>query len=253
MGIEVYNTHRPDETSRPSNVTWVELDANKIINELKYDLADPQFDINTKNFKFYCMRSFIDNVEINNCPTCITDEEEIKNEKEQERRKNEVEKLIRKNKLKQENIDMERLELEREENIKRQKLWEEDEEKRKSILKEENIKRQKQWEEDEEKRKIILNGTESKLKWVEKEIKKIDKLFRERKFSLNKIWEQQRENTIKKNIAELQKLKEDEQILESSKKEMTIQKEKLLVDIKQLKATIQINKFPLIKPSLIYI
>ena len=40
-----------------------------------------------------------------------------KNEKEQERRKNEVEKLIRKNKLKQENIDMERLELEREENI----------------------------------------------------------------------------------------------------------------------------------------
>ena len=58
---------------------------------------------------------------------------------------------------------------------------------------------------------------------------------------------------LKKNIAELQKLKEDEQILESSKKEMTIQKEKLLVDIKQLKATIQINKFPLIKPSLIYI
>jgi hypothetical protein len=34
---------------------------------------------------------------------------------------------------------------------------------------------------------------------------------------------------------------------------MTIQKEKLLADIKQLKNTIEANKFPLIKPSLLYI
>ena len=260
LGIEVYNTHRTDETSRPSNVTWVELDANKIINELKYDLADPQFDINTKNFKFYCMRSFINSSEINKCNICVEDEKRI--QEEQETRRKEVEKIEkikeitetnRRNKIIYDNVERERQELEIEENIKRQKQREEDEEKRKSILKEENIKRQKQWEEDEEKRKSILNGTESKLKCVEKEINKIDTHFHKRKFILNKIWEQQREHTINGNIAELQKLKEDEQILETRKKEMTIQKEKLLADIKQLKNTIEINKFPLIKPSLLYI
>ena len=283
MGIEVYNTHRTDETSRPSNVTWVELDANKIINELKYDLADPQFDINTKNFKFYCMRSFINSSEINKCNICVEDEKRI--QEEQETRRKEVEKIEkikeitetnRRNKIIYDNVERERQELEIEENIKRQKQREEDEEKRKSILKEENIKRQKQreedeekrksilkeenikrqthWEEGEEKRKSILSGTESKLKQATKELEYIQEKIRIHKVAIYNIW--LKINDIKRNRVEsdeLQKLKDHEQDLNNFKIKNKKKEEKLLVDIKQLKTTIEINKFPLIKPSLLYI
>ena len=244
LGIEVLNTHETAEINRPSNIKWAEILSKDIIEKLT-NINDIN-DINESSYiDFNCQREFTNTDESKKCNACIEDEKRIK--EEQETRRKEIEKIKKikeireireishQNKIIHDNIEKERQELER---IKRE---------------EENIKRQKQWEEDEEKRKIILNGTESKLKWVEKEIKKIDKLFRERKFSLNKIWEQQREHTIKGNIAELQKLKKDEQESESHKKEMTIQKEKLLADIKQLKATIEINKFPLIKPSLLYI
>ena len=246
LGIEVLNTHETSEINRPSNIKWVEIHSKDIIEKLT--------NINDSNYiYFYCQREFTNTDESIKCNACIEDEKRI--QEEQETRRKEVEKIQkfteinRQIKITHDNIERERRELE----IKRQKQWDEDEEKRKNILKEENIKRQKQWEEDEEKRKSILNGTESKLKCVEKEINKIDTHFHKRKFILNKIWEQQREHTINGNIAELQKLKEDEQILETRKKEMTIQKEKLLADIKQLKNTIEINKFPLIKPSLLYI
>ena len=261
LGIEVYNTHRTDETSRPSNVTWVELDANKIINELKYDLADPQFDINTKNFKFYCMRSFINSSEINKCNICVEDEKRI--QEEQETRRKEVEKIEkikeitetnRRNKIIYDNVERERQELEIEENIKRQKQREEDEEKRKSILKEENIKRQTHWEEGEEKRKSILSGTESKLKQATKELEYIQEKIRIHKVAIYNIW--LKINDIKRNRVEsdeLQKLKDHEQDLNNFKIKNKKKEEKLLVDIKQLKTTIEINKFPLIKPSLLYI
>ena len=246
LGIEVLNTHETSEINRPSNIKWVEIHSKDIIEKLT--------NINDSNYiYFYCQREFTNTDESIKCNACIEDEKRI--QEEQETRRKEVEKIQkfteinRQIKITHDNIERERRELE----IKRQKQWDEDEEKRKNILKEENIKRQKQWEEDEEKRKSILNGTESKLKCVEKEINKIDTHFHKRKFILNKIWEQKREHTINGNIAELQKLKEDEQILETRKKEMTIQKEKLLADIKQLKNTIEINKFPLIKPSLLYI
>jgi len=271
LGIEVLNTHETSEINRPSNIKWVEIHSKDIIEKLT--------NINDSNYiYFYCQREFTNTDESIKCNACIEAERII--QEEQETRRKEVEKIQkiqkfteinRQIKITRDNIERERQESEikrqkqreedeekrknilKEENIKRQKQREEDEEKRKNILKEENIKRQKQWEEDEEKRKSILNGTESKLKCVEKEINKIDIYFHKRRFILNKIWEQQREHTIKENIAELQKLKEDEQILETRKKEMTIQKEKLLADIKQLKNTIEANKFPLIKPSLLYI
>ena len=42
LGIEVYNTHKTHETSRPSDVLWAELDVKDIIDELKTLLTEDE-------------------------------------------------------------------------------------------------------------------------------------------------------------------------------------------------------------------
>ena len=82
LGIEVYNTHKTHETSRPSDVLWAELDVKDIIDELRSAISESNFDTDSDIFEFYCIRSFIDNSEINKCSICIDEEAKIKNEEE---------------------------------------------------------------------------------------------------------------------------------------------------------------------------
>ena len=82
----------------------------------------------------------------------------------------------------------------------------------------------------------------------------IQEKIRIHKVAIYNIW--LKINDIKRNRVEsdeLQKLKDHEQDLNNFKIKNKKKEEKLLVDIKQLKTTIEINKFPLIKPSLLYI
>lgn len=285
LGIEVLNTHETSEINRPSNIKWVEIPSKDIIEKLT-NIND----INESSYiDFNCQREFTNTDESKKCNACIEDEKRIK--EEQETRRKEIEKIKKikeiteinlQNKIIHDNIERKRQELERikreeeninikikeneeskrleierekieEENIKRQKKWEEDEEKRKSILKEENIKRQTHWEEGEEKRKNTLKEEESKLKQSTKELEHIQEKIRIHKVAIYNIW--LKINDIKRNNVEsdeLQKLKDDEKSLNNFKIKNKKKEEKLLADIKQLKATIQINKLPIIKPSLLY-
>jgi hypothetical protein len=289
LGIEVLNTHETAEINRPSNIKWVEIHSKDIIDKL-ININDIN-DINESSYiDFNCQREFTNTDESKKCNACIEDEKRI--QEEQETRRKEIERIKKikeireislQNKIIHDNIEKERQKLEREkreedninrkikeneeskileierekieeENIKRQKQWEEDEEKRKIILKEENIKRQKKWEEDEEKRKLIVKTTELKLKQYEQKLENIICHINVHKDAIYNIWKKINDNKKNKlETYELQKLKDDEQCLINFKIKNKQKQEKLLADIKQLKNTIEINKFPLIKPSLLYI
>ena len=264
LGIEVLNTHETAEINRPSNITWAEILSKDIIEKLT-NIND----INESSYiDFNCQREFTNTDESKKCNACIEDEKRI--QEEQETRRKEIEKIKKikeiteinlQNKIIHDNIERERQELERikreEENINR-KIKENEERKRLEIerekIEEENIKRQKKWEEDEEIRKSILKEEESNLKQATKELEYIQEKIRIHKVAIYNIW--LKINDIKRNNVEsdeLQKLKDDEKSLNNFKIKNKKKEEKLLVDIKQLKATIQINKLPIIKPSLLYV
>ena len=271
LGIEVYNTHRTDETSRPSNVPWVELDANKIINDLENDLAIPDvdFDINTKNFKFYCMRSFINSSEINKCNICIEEEIKIKNQEEQERRQKEVEerryqyritqeleRKEREEEMRQYRIrqELERKEIEekqelvrkeREEEMRQYRIRQELERKereekqeleRKEIEEKQELERKEIEEKQEQERKKIEEERQQykkKQKKAERELKKISRFLKIHNTAVNNIWKEKNENHG--NETKLKEIKESEQILINLKLTHRMKEQKLVNEINHFK------------------
>ena len=220
LGIEVYNTHRTDETSRPSNVPWVELDANKIINDLENDLAIPDvdFDINTKNFKFYCMRSFINSSEINKCNICIEEEIKIKNQEEQERRQKEVEERRYQYRIRQE--------LERKER---------EEEMRQYRIRQELERKEREEKQELERKEIEEEMRQYKIKQekAERELKKISCFLKIHNTAVNNIWKEKNENHG--NETKLKEIKESEQILINLKLTHRMKEQKLVNEINHFK------------------
>jgi hypothetical protein len=257
LGIEVYNTHKTHETSRPSDVLWAEIDVKDIIDKLRSAISESNFDTDSKIFEFYCIRSFIDNSEINKCSICIDEEAKIKNEEEQILRQKEVEEKKRQYKIRQDKDTNDRNEREineREEknrqykiNQERERKEREERQERERKEREERQERErKQWDDDEEKRKNIVTETNIKLKNAEKELRRIESELNKRKHDLNKIWDEQIKH--KGNKQKQDELKED--INESDKLKITLNNIKLELtnEITQCKLVIEKNKLSKQRP-----
>jgi hypothetical protein len=265
LGIEVYNTHKTHETSRPSDVLWVEIDVKDIIDELRSAISESNFDTDSKIFEFRCMRSFIDNSEINKCSICIDEEAKIKNQKEQENREKEVQETMRQYKIRQDKetndrnerernerewknrqykINQERESSEREEKNRQYKINQERERKEREERQE---RERKQWDDDEEKRKNIVTETNIKLKNAEKELRRIKIKEDQRLNALNNFWKKMKEN--KNNEDELKKLKEDQTLFNNLKIRLNNTKLELINEITQCKLVIEKNKLPKQRPT----
>ena len=280
LGIEVYNTHKTHETSRPSDVLWAELDVKDIIDELRSAISESNFDTDSDIFEFYCIRSFIDNSEINKCSICIDEEAKIKNEEEQILRQKEVEEKKRQYKIRQDKetndrneressereeknrqykINQERERKEREEIQERERKEREERQERERNERKERQERErkereerqererKQWDDDEEKRKNIVTETNIKLKNAEKELRRIEIKQEQRLNALNNLLKKMKEN--KNNENELKKLKEDETLFNNLKIILNNTKLELTNEITQCKLVIEKNKLPKQRPT----
>jgi len=214
LGIEVYNTHRTDETSRPSNVPWVELDANKII--------------------------FINSSEINKCNICIEEEIKIKNQEEQERRQKEVEERRYQYKIRQElerkeREDKQELERkEREEEMRQYRIRQELE--RKEREEKQELERKEREEKQELERKEIeeeMRQYKIKQEKAERELKKISCFLKIHNTAVNNIWKEKNENHG--NETKLKEIKESEQILIDLKLKHRMKEQKLINEINHFK------------------
>ena len=254
LGIEVYNTHKTHETSRPPNVPWVEIDVKDINDELRSAISESNFDTDSKIFEFYCMRSFIDNLEISKCDECVKEEEIIKNQKEQENREKEVQERMRQYRIRQ---DLEREETrkserkEREEKERQEKERErikiEEKEREKRQWEERQEREKRQWEEDEEKRKIILEQERKKLKIKEENLVNIEKKLLTHTKAINNLWKEIK--IYKNNELKIAELKKHEEILVNFKNRNIIKKTELNKEIVECKNIIEKNKLPKQKPN----
>jgi len=254
LGIEVYNTHKTHETSRPSDVQWVEIDVKNIINELRSAISESNFDTDSKTFEFYCIRSFIDNSEINKCSICIDEEAKIKNQKEHENREKEVQERMRQYKIKQDKETNDRNERERNEREEKNRQYKINQERESNDIEEKNRqykinqeRERKQWNEDEEKRKNIVTEANIKLKNAEKELRRIKIKQDHRLTALNNLWKKMKEN--KNNEDELKKLKEDKILFDNLKIRLNNTKLELTNEITQCKLVIEKNKLPKKRPT----
>ena len=246
LGIEVYNTHKTHETSRPSDVQWVEIDVKDIINQLRSAISESNFDTDSKIFEFYCMRSFIDNSEINKCSICIDEEAKIKNQKEQENREKEVQERTRQYKIRQDKETNGINERERNEREERQERERNEIEEKNRQYKINQERERKERDEDEEKRKNIVIETNIKLKNAEKELRRIEIKQEQRLYALNNLWKKMKEN--KNNENELKKIKEDQILFNNLKITLNNTKLELTNEITQCKLVIEKNKLPKQRP-----
>jgi hypothetical protein len=247
LGIEVYNTHKTHETSRPSDVLWVEIDVKDIIDELRSAISESNFDTDSKIFEFRCMRSFIDNSEINKCSICIDEEAKIKNQKEQENREKEVQERMRQYKIRQDKETNDRNERERNEREEKNRQYKINQERERKEREERQERERKQWDDDEEKRKNIVTETNIKLKNAEKELRRIKIKEDQRLNALNNFWKKMKEN--KNNEDELKKLKEDQILFNNLKITLNNTKLELINEITQCKLIIEKNKLPKQRPT----
>ena len=246
LGIEVYNTHKTDETSRPSDVPWAELDVKDIIDKLHSAIAELNFDTGSDIFEFYCIRSFIDNSEINKCSICIDEEAKIKNEEEQILRQKEVEEKKHQYKIRQDKETNDINERERNEREERQERERNEIEEKNRQYKINQERERKERDEDEEKRKNIVIETNIKLKNAEKELRRIEIKQEQRLYALNNLWKKMKEN--KNNENELKKIKEDQILFNNLKITLNNTKLELTNEITQCKLVIEKNKLPKQRP-----